>query len=302
MIYTVTFNPSIDYVVKVDNLEFGHTNRSCQEALTVGGKGINVSLVLEQFGISSTALGFIGGFTGDQLENMLRSDLVKSDFVRTCGGNTRINVKIIEKDMTEINACGPTVSADEVNKPLDKIDNIKAGDTLVIAGSVPKGVSDEIYENILSLLEGRGVKTIVDATGKLLMKTLKYRPYLIKPNIDELGAIFGVKIACENDILKYATDLQNMGAQNVLVSMGENGAILLAADGNILKRKAVGTVTVNPVGAGDSMVAGFIAGSSSDYATALEYGIAAGGATACSEGLASKEMIDRFLQMIDDNK
>lgn len=298
MIYTITFNPSLDYVMKTNALELGHTNRSYYECVTVGGKGINVSLVLAQLGICSTALGFIGGFTGNQLDIMLKRDLVKTDFVRVANGNTRINVKLIENEMTEINAVGPHVSFDDVELLLTKIDRLQDGDVVVIGGSVPRGVSDDIYEKILVRLDGKKIKAVVDATGKLLLKSLKYKPFLVKPNIDELGDMFGIKIISDSDIVKYAMELKNMGAQNVLVSMGKEGAILVDIDGNVKKRQAVGTTTVNPVGAGDSMVAGFIAGSIVDYDTALDYGVAAGGATACSDGLASKEMIDEFLKMV----
>jgi len=298
MIYTITFNPSLDYVMKSESIKLGCTNRSNGESITVGGKGINVSLVLAEFGLSSTALGFIGGFTGDRLDSMLKSDLVRTDFVRVADGNTRINVKLIDDKMTEINAGGPIVCPNEVDLLLKKIDTIKDGDTIVIAGSVPKGVSDDIYERILSRLEGKNIKSVVDATGKLLLRTLKYKPFLVKPNVDELGDLFFVHITCESDIIKYANELKNMGAQNVLVSMGKDGAMLVDSDGNVRKRKAVGTQAINPVGAGDSMVAGFLAGAEADYDTALAYGIAAGGATACSEGLASKETIDEFLKMV----
>lgn len=302
MIYTITFNPSLDYVMNTDNLTLGHTNRSNCELITVGGKGVNVSLVLAQFGIESAALGFIGGFTGDQLERMLGNSLVKTDFVRVLGGNTRINVKLIEQQMTEINAGGPFVTEDEVKQLLEKTDALKDGDTIVIAGSAPKNVSDDIYERILERLSDRKIKAVVDATGKLLLKTLKYKPFLIKPNIDELGEMFGTKISCESDILKYASELRAMGAQNVLISMGKDGAILFDENKAVRKRAAVGTKAVNPVGAGDSMVAGFLAGLSVDYDNALAHGIAAGGATACSEGLATKELIDQFLNMMNESK
>lgn len=302
MIYTITFNPSLDYVMNTDKLTLGHTNRSHRELITVGGKGINVSLVLAQLGIKSVALGFVGGFTGDELERMLANNIIKTDFVRVLGSNTRINVKLIEQQMTEINAGGPFVTEDEVKQLLEKTDALKDGDTIVIAGSAPKNVSDDIYERILERLSDRKIKAVVDATGKLLLKTLKYKPFLIKPNVDELGEMFGTKISCESDILKYASELRAMGAQNVLISMGKDGAILFDENKVVRKRAAVGTKAVNPVGAGDSMVAGFIAGMSVDYDNALAYGIAAGGATACSEGLATKELIDQFLNMMNESK
>ena len=299
MIYTITFNPSLDYILKVENLALGYTNRCDGENLCVGGKGINVSLILAEFGIESVALGFVGGFTGDKLEAMLANKTIMTDFVHVSGGNTRINVKLVSDEMTEVNASGPDVSDEEVDQLIKKIDNIKDGDTLVIAGSVTKNLSDSIYEKILGRLSDRKIKAVVDATGNLLLRTLKFRPFLVKPNIDELADMFKTEIACESDVVKYALELKNMGAVNVLVSMGKNGAILVDEFGKVLKHKAVGTRVINPVGAGDSMVAGFLAGAQIDYNTALAYGIAAGGATACSEGLANKALIDRFLEEMD---
>lgn len=298
MIYTVTFNPSLDYVMKTSSLDIGHTNRSAEEYISVGGKGINVSLVLSELGIESTALGFVGGFTGTQLEQMLERKLVKTDFVRVAGGNTRINVKLIADEMTEVNAAGPFISDEEINALISKTDGLVAGDTLVIAGSVPKNLSDDIYEKILGRIFDRNVKIVVDATGDLLLKTLRFKPFLIKPNVDELGALFGVDIKDEDEIIKYALRLHEMGAQNVLVSMGKEGAILVDSNLAVRKRTAIGCGAVNPVGAGDSMVAGFIAGAKDGYEKALELGIACGGATACSQGLATKDQIDCFLAMM----
>ena len=300
MIYTITFNPSLDYVMKTQKLEFGHTNRSYQEHITVGGKGINVSLVLAQFGIGSTALGFVGGFTGDQLDRMIKSDLVKTDFVRVANGNTRINVKLIENEMTEINAGGPLIDEKEIETLLGKLDALEDGDTLIIGGSIPKGVTDDIYERILERISGRNVRSVVDAMGALLLGTLKYRPFLIKPNVDELSDIFKAEITCDYDVIKYALKLREMGAENVLVSMGKDGAILIDENGGVTKQGAAKVNAVNPVGAGDSMVAGFIAGAQYDYKSALIYGTAAGGATACSDGLADKATIDELLAQIID--
>jgi len=288
--------------MKTGDLSLGHTNRSLGESISVGGKGINVSLVLAEFGIKSTALGFVGGFTGDQLVKMLDCDSIITDFVRVVGGNTRINVKLIGKEMTEINALGPNISEKEVLVLLEKTDAITDGDTVVIAGSVSKNLPSDIYEKILERLVERNIRIVIDATGELLLKTLKYKPFLIKPNVDELGDIFNTRIDCECDIVRYALELKKMGAVNVLVSMGKDGAVLVDENGEVLKRKAVSITAVNPVGAGDSMVAGFIAGADIDYRTALDYGIAAGGATACSEGLADKETIDKLLWQIDLDK
>jgi 1-phosphofructokinase len=295
MIYTVTFNPSLDYVMRVNCLNIGETNRAESELITFGGKGINVSLVLSEFGVESTALGFVGGFTGEKLERMLQGGNIKTDFIHVMNGDTRINVKLIDNRMTEINAGGPNVSDEEVFMLFSKIDDIEDGDTLVLAGSVPKNLTNDIYERIFDRIVGRNVKTVVDATGKLLLNTLKFKPFMIKPNVDELGELFGVKITSEGDVVKYARRLKSMGAQNVLVSMGKDGALLVNENGEVLRQKAVGGKPVNSVGAGDSMVAGFIAGSEKDYKTALAYGVAAGGATACSQGLATKGIIDSLI-------
>ena len=299
MIYTVTFNPSLDYVMMTDCFTQGCTNRSAEELITVGGKGINVSLVLAELGIKSTMLGFVGGFTGEYLENSLKNELIENKFVRISNGMTRINVKLVGREMTEINAGGPCVSPEEIDKLLLTVDLASEGDVIVLAGSTPKNVSKDIYEKILARLSGKNVKSVVDATGELLLKTLQYNPYLIKPNIDELGDLFDTHITDEKDVVKYAQILKDKGAKNVLVSMGAEGAILVSENGEVIKRKAVGTGAVNPVGAGDSMVAGFLAGSGYGFDVAMDYAIAAGGATACTRGLATKEKIEQFLNMID---
>ena len=302
MIYTVTFNPAIDYVMKIDSLILGHTNRTSYEQVYFGGKGINVSLVLSQLGITSTALGFVAGFTGDALTSEIQKSGVITDFIRLENSLTRINVKLKGEKETEINAQGPFINEEKLQELFKKLDSLVFGDTLVLAGSVPSSVSEDVYARILERLQNKGIRFVVDATKRLLIDTLKYKPFLIKPNIAELEEIFGKKLTNEEEIIECAKILQSKGAKNVLVSRGEDGAILIDENNKIHRRDSKCKECVNSVGAGDSMVAGFIAGSSSDYATALEYGIAAGGATACSEGLASKEMIDRFLQMIDDNK
>ena len=296
MIYTVTFNPAIDYVVHIGDMKTGQVNRSEHEEMFFGGKGINVSVVLKELGIDSKALGFTAGFTGEAIENGLEEMGIDTDFVRLAKGNSRINVKIKSAQETDLNGQGPEISEAELEKLFQKLDELNDGDTLILAGSIPASLPENVYERILGRLSGRGIRAVVDATGRLLMNVLKYEPFLIKPNDHELGEMFAVKINNMDDALKYAQKLREMGARNVLVSMAEKGAMLLDENGKV-HRCGVCTGTVkNSVGAGDSMVAGFVAGvSEGDYGYALKLGTAAGGATAFSEGLAKREDIIRLL-------
>ncbi|MBP3798777.1 MAG: 1-phosphofructokinase [Ruminococcus sp.] len=296
MIYTVTFNPAIDYVVHIGDMKTGQVNRSEHEEMFFGGKGINVSVVLKELGIDSKALGFTAGFTGEAIENGLEEMGIDTDFVRLAKGNSRINVKIKSAQETDLNGQGPEISEAELEKLFQKLDELNDGDTLILAGSIPASLPENVYERILERLSGRGIRAVVDATGRLLMNVLKYEPFLIKPNDHELGEMFAVKINNMDDALKYAQKLREMGARNVLVSMAEKGAMLLDENGKV-HRCGVCTGTVkNSVGAGDSMVAGFVAGvSEGDYGYALKLGTAAGGATAFSEGLAKREDIIRLL-------
>ena len=299
MIYTVTFNPSIDYIVSVNQLEFGKVNRTTSEMFLPGGKGINVSQVLQNLGMDSIALGFVAGFTGEQLVHMLQERGIKTDFTEVTAGMTRINVKF---DETEINGQGPSVSAKELEMLMKKICALKSEDIVVLSGSVPKSISTSIYADILKITSKNGVKTILDASGALLWNALEYKPFLIKPNHHELGEIFNREIEEREEVIFYAKELQNRGAQNVLVSMGANGAVLIAEDGKVYEEDAPQGIVQNAVGAGDSMVAGFIAGyidGNEDYKKALRMGVAAGSASAFSLELATREEVLNLCKLMD---
>lgn len=295
MIYTVTFNPAVDYVVHLNAFTPGETNRSVSEEVYFGGKGINVSIILAQLGMESTALGFVAGFTGEALEKALVAGGTRTDFIRLPEGMTRINVKMKGDCETEINASGPRIDAASLEKLFAKLEVLQAGDTLVLAGSVPGSLPADIYEQILKKLSGRGIRFVVDATGKLLLNVLKYRPFLIKPNRAELEEICGRKLDTQEKLVEGASELKAMGAQNVLISLGKDGALLLDEHGKVHTHEVLGGKPVNTVGAGDSMVAGFIAGCEKGYGHALLMGVAAGGATACAKGLATREEIFALL-------
>ena len=295
MIYTVTFNPAVDYVVHLNAFTPGETNRSVSEEVYFGGKGINVSIILAQLGMESTALGFVAGFTGEALEKALVAGGTRTDFIRLPEGMTRINVKMKGDCETEINASGPRIDASSLEKLFAKLEVLQAGDTLVLAGSVPGSLPADIYEQILKKLSGRGIRFVVDATGKLLLNVLKYRPFLIKPNRAELEEICGRKLDTQEKLVEGASELKAMGAQNVLISLGKDGALLLDEQGKVHTHEVLGGKPVNTVGAGDSMVAGFIAGCEKGYGHALLMGVAAGGATACAKGLATREEIFALL-------
>jgi len=297
MIYTVTFNPAIDYVMNVSQLISGETNRSTEEHFSIGGKGINVSLVLKQLETESVALGFCAGFTGRAILDGLDASGIRSDFCILKSGNTRINVKLRSTDETEINGQGPSISSDDVAELFGKLDALKAGDVIILAGSIPKSLPDDIYEQILSRLEGKNVLSVVDATGRLLENVLKYRPFLIKPNIQELGEIFGQRPETHEEVIDMARRLQKCGAVNVLVSMADKGALLIDEFSCSHFAPAKHGKAVNSVGAGDSMVAGFISEylKTNDYAKALRMGTAAGAATAFSQGLATTDKIFELL-------
>lgn len=298
MIYTVTFNPAIDYVMHTDTIKNGVTNRSFSEEIYFGGKGINVSFVLNELGIKTKALGFVAGFTGEAIKQYLKDSDIEADFVSLENGFSRINVKIKSEEETEINGRGPDISAEKQEEFLLKTNNIKDGDTVVLAGSIPPSLPDNIYETILERLCDRKIRIVVDATGDLLKNTLKYRPFLIKPNKAELEELFAKELSSHDQIIQCALALQEMGAQNVLVSMAKNGAILLDSHGKVHHCPAAKGVVVNSVGAGDSMVAGFLAGADKDYEYALKLGTASGGATAFSRGLATKCEIEKLLNEI----
>ncbi len=298
MIYTVTFNPAVDYAVFCDNVQAGEVNRAENEKISFGGKGINVSLVLNELGIKSTALGFVAGFTGQAIENGVAGAGVLTDFVHLKSGFSRINVKIKSSVETELNGNGPVIGEEDISELFQKLSRLSDGDMLVLAGSVPKSLPADIYEKILGRLSGRNIKFVVDAQKDLLLNTLKYKPFLIKPNLRELEEIFDAKLGNREEIAARAEKLREMGAQNVLVSLAGDGAMLLDENGKLHTAAACRGQVRNSVGAGDSMVAGFIAGAQGgDYEYALKLGTAAGGATAFSDGLATAEEINLQLKM-----
>ncbi len=299
MVYTVTFNPAIDYIVHTDKLTVGMTNRSKSEQVYVGGKGINVSIVLAEFGIKSIALGFVAGFTGKAIEDGAKEKGVETDFVHLENGCSRINVKIKSGEETELNGQGPKIPDMAIEELFGKLDKLENGDVLVLAGSIPDTLPSDIYEKILARLSDRKIKTVVDATKDLLLNVLKYKPFLIKPNNHELGEMFGVELKTEEEIISYAKKLRETGAVNVLVSMAGDGAILVDENGKVHKCGVCKGTVKNSVGAGDSMVAGFIAGSENgDYEYALKLGTATGGATAFSDELAKKDEIYELLKQL----
>ena len=293
MIYTVTFNPSLDYIVSVKDFQLGMTNRTDSELLLPGGKGINVSTVLMNLGIENTALGFTAGFTGDEIRRKVEEIGVKADFIPIQKGVSRINVKLKSIDGTEINGQGPDIGKEKVEELLGRLDGLKEGDVLVLAGSIPSSMPDNIYRNIMKRLLGKGIMIVVDATRDLLVNVLEYHPFLIKPNNHELGEIFDTEIKTREEVLPYARKLQEMGARNVLVSMA-------AEDGSCHMAPAPKGKLVNAVGAGDSMVAGFLAGwmEKKDYIHAFRMGIAAGSASAFSEYLAKREEVEAVYETI----
>lgn len=299
MIYTVTFNPAIDYIVHTGTMQVGQVNRSQGEELYFGGKGINVSFVLHELGLLSKALGFVAGFTGAAIEAGIQEQGIATDFVHLNSGFSRINVKIKSGEETELNGQGPNISEAAVAELFEKLNQLQDGDVLILAGSIPNTMPADSYEKILAHLSDKNIKVVVDATKDLLLKVLPYHPFLIKPNNHELGELFGVTLHSIEEIATYAKKLQEMGAQNVLISMAGDGALLIDETG---KQHVCGVckgTVKNSVGAGDSMVAGFVAGSMhGDYEAALKLGTAAGGATAFSEGLAQRAEIERLLQQL----
>lgn len=299
MVYTVTFNPAIDYVVHTGEMKLGATNRSEREEMYFGGKGINVSIVLRELGIPSKALGFTAGFTGEAIEKGLADMGIDTDFVRLESGNSRINVKIKSAEETELNGQGPDIDDKAIAALFDKLDKLADGDILILAGSIPSSLPADIYQKILERLSCKNIKAVVDATKDLLLNVLQYKPFLVKPNNHELGEMFGVELTTDEDIEKYARKLQDMGAVNVLISMAGDGAMLIDEQGRMHRCGVCKGTVKNSVGAGDSMVAGFTAGSlHGDYEYALKLGTAAGGATAFSDGLAKKEEIAELMKTL----
>lgn len=300
MIYTVTFNPSLDYIVSVKDFRPGMTNRTSSELMLAGGKGINVSIVLGNLGIKSTALGFIAGFTGDEIVRRLHNGGINSEFIKINDGISRINIKLKSIDGTEINGQGPHIDSSHIEQLMNRLRRLESGDVLVLAGSIPAGISDNIYKDIMDMLKDKGVQIVVDATSRLLTNVLEYKPFFIKPNQHELGDIFNVTLNTQEEVIPYALKLKKMGAVNVCVSMGGKGAILVADDGNVYKAKAPDGILKNSVGAGDSLVAGFLSGwiEKKDYEYAFRKGVATGSASAFSERLATVGEINMLIDKV----
>lgn len=297
MICTVTVNPSIDYVLEIDEIKTGSVNRAQKEEFFVGGKGINVAVILKNLGFSPMATGFTAGFTGEKIKKELSSLGLNHDFVNVKDGNSRINVKIRSKGETEINGQGPFISQDEVKDFFQKLEFLKDGDTLILSGSIPSSLPRTFYADIMEALKNKKIRVAADCTGEELRAVLSYRPFVIKPNIHEVADFFGISFSDTNEVIPYAEKLKKMGAQNVLVSMGKDGAMLLDETGSLYKAGIPLGKKVNTVGAGDSMLAGFIASciNGNSYEEALHMGISAGSASACSEGLASSDKINSFM-------
>ena len=301
MVYTVTFNPSLDYIVDVEDFRLGMTNRTCSEQMMAGGKGINVSIVLQNLGIENTALGFIAGFTGKEIRRQVAEMGIRAQFISIPEGISRINLKLRSIDGTEINGMGPSIGRAQLDALYEKLDTLTDKDTLVLAGSIPASMPSSIYCDIMERLYAKGVTFVVDATKQLLLNVLRYRPFLIKPNNHELGELFGVTLSTREAVIPYARKLQEQGAKNVLISMAGQGAVLVAEDGSVHLTPAPKGTLVNAVGAGDSMVAGFLAGwqERHDYGHAFRMGVAAGSASAFSRYLATREEVERvFAQLI----
>ena len=298
MIYTVTFNPSLDYIVSVDNMELGVVNRTNKEIINPGGKGINVSMVLKNLGYDSTALGFRAGFTGQEIARLMEEQGIKSDFIEVKNGLSRINVKVRSDKESEINGMGPAISDEDIEKLYSQLEKLNDGDTLVLAGSIPSMMPETMYSDIMERLSEKNLRIVVDATKDLLVNVLKYHPFLIKPNNHELGEIYGVTLKTRDEVIPYARKMQEKGARNVLVSMAGEGAVLLTEDNQVFETAPPKGEVLNSVGAGDSMVAGFIAGSleAKDYEKAFYMGVCTGSASAFSEGMATKESVRNLLE------
>ncbi|MDD6195242.1 MAG: 1-phosphofructokinase [Lachnospiraceae bacterium] len=301
MIYTVTFNPSLDYIVTVDDFTLGKVNRTKNEIIFPGGKGINVSMVLKNLGHESCALGFMAGFTGHEIARLLEDKGISSDFIHVKKGLSRINVKLRSHQESEINGQGPEIEESDIRCLYDKLDTLQQGDVLVLAGSIPDVMPADSYKRIMERLQNKGISIVVDATGDLLVNVLSYHPFLIKPNNHELGEIFGVTLENTEEILTYAKKLQDMGARNVLVSRAKDGALLLTEDGDYFESLPPEGNVVNSVGAGDSMVAGFLAGyrETGDYEKAFYMGLCCGSASAFSEGMATRDEVIRLLKRMN---
>ena len=300
MINTITLNPSLDYIVKVDDFKAGHVNRTSKEDIYPGGKGINVSIVLKNLGVKNRALGFTAGFTGEEIEKLVANHGVDNEFIRLEKGMSRINVKLKSKEESEINGMGPDISKNDIEKLYEKLEALKAGDFVVLAGSIPNTLPDDIYETIMKDFKDKEINFVVDATKDLLLNVLKYKPFLIKPNHHELGEMFNVKLNSKDEIITYAKKLQEIGARNVIISMAGDGAILIEENGEITISDTPKGTLVNSVGAGDSMVGGFLAGiaENKNIKEAFKIGVATGSASAFSEGLATRDKVEELLKQL----
>ena len=300
MIYTITFNPALDYIVRVQDFKLGQVNRTSYEEVYAGGKGINVSIVLKNLDVENVALGYIAGFTGEEIENKIKAFGCNTDFIKLNNGMSRINVKLKSNEESEINGQGPSISDQDLEELYRKLELLREGDILVLAGSIPATLPKNIYEIIMERLSGKGIRFIVDATGELLLNVLKYKPFLIKPNHHELAELFNATIENEDDIVIYAKKLREMGAQNVLISRAGDGAIFVTEKDEIIKSDVPKGTLINSVGAGDSMVGGFIAGylKNKSLEEAFKMGVATGSASAFSEGLATREKVYELLNQI----
>ena len=300
MINTITLNPSLDYIVKVDDFKVGHVNRTSKEDIYPGGKGINVSIVLKNLGVKNRALGFTAGFTGEEIEKLVANHGVDNEFIRLEKGMSRINVKLKSKEESEINGMGPDISKNDIEKLYEKLEALKAGDFVVLAGSIPNTLPDDIYETIMKDFKDKEINFVVDATKDLLLNVLKYKPFLIKPNHHELGEMFNVKLNSKDEIITYAKKLQEIGARNVIISMAGDGAILIEENGEITISDTPKGTLVNSVGAGDSMVGGFLAGiaEKKNVKEAFKMGVATGSASAFSEGLATRDKVEELLKQL----
>ena len=300
MVYTVTFNPSLDYIVTVDDFKLGLTNRTTSELMLPGGKGINVSIVLSNLGIENTAIYFSAGFIGDEITRKVKECGIKSEEIKVSNGCSRVNLKLKSIDGTEINGAGPDISKEAIESFYHKLEMLQAGDTLVLAGSIPQTMPETIYSDIMARLSGKGIRIVVDATRDLLVNVLEYKPFLVKPNNHELGEIFGVELNTREDVVPYAKKMIEMGAENVIVSMAGQGAVFVSANGDAYLREAPEGELVNGVGAGDSMVAGFIAGylENKDLLHAFKMGLSAGSASAFSEYLATRKEVEAVYRTV----
>lgn len=300
MINTITLNPSLDYIVKVDDFKVGHVNRTSKEDIYPGGKGINVSIVLKNLGVKNRALGFTAGFTGEEIEKLVANHGVDNEFIRLEKGMSRINVKLKSREESEINGMGPNISKNDIEKLYEKLEALKAGDFVVLAGSIPNTLPDDIYETIMKDFKDKEINFVVDATKDLLLNVLKYKPFLIKPNHHELGEMFNVKLNSKDEIITYAKKLQEIGARNVIISMAGDGAILIEENGEITISDTPKGTLVNSVGAGDSMVGGFLAGiaEKKNVKEAFKMGVATGSASAFSEGLATRDKVEELLKQL----